>query len=197
MSEQDEQPAGPRRVGGKLLVATPQTGDYFRRSVVLVLQHDEDGAHGLVLNKQLSAPVSSVLPDWQGHTSEPQGLFSGGPVGTDTAMGLISVPAVEEVIGDSPLGTSMLFGGLGLLDLDAPPPVVLPELAGLRIFVGYAGWTEQQLDEELVHGAWYVVDLEANDAFDPDPDTLWRRVLARQRTTVALVATYTDHPDRN
>lgn len=186
-----------RRVGGQLLVATPLTGDYFRRAVILVLQHDDEGAHGLMLNKPMSAPVSAVLPEWQGHTSEPQGLFSGGPVGTDTAMGLISVPAVDELSGDAPLGTSMLFGGLGLVDLDTPPPVVLPELAALRIFVGYAGWTANQLDEELVHGAWYIADLEARDPFDDDPDTLWRRVLARQRTTVALVSTHTDHPDRN
>lgn len=188
---------GPSYVGGKLLVATALTGEFFHRAVVLVLQHDEDGAHGLVLNKPLDAPVSAVLPEWQGHTSEPQELFDGGPVGNDTAMGLISVPGVEELSGDSPLGTNLLFGGLGLVDLDAPPPVVLPELSALRIFVGYAGWTPNQLDEELVHGAWYVVEMEARDAFDPDPVTLWRRVLARQRDTVALVSTYTDHPEQN
>lgn len=182
---------------GRLLVATPLTGDFFERAVVLVVHHDEQGAHGFVLNKPMDAPVSAVLPDWQGHTSEPQSLFQGGPVGTDTAMGLISVPGVSETTGDAPLGTNLLFGGLGVLDLDAPPPVVLPELAALRIFVGYAGWSAGQLDEELVHGAWYQVDLEARDPFDPDPATLWRRVLARQRTSIALVSTYTDHPDRN
>lgn len=188
--------ADPGSVGGRLLVATPLTGDFFRRTVILVLHHDEEGAHGIVLNKPLDAPVSAVLPDWQDHVTAPHTLFQGGPVGMDTAMGVVSVPGAAGS-GDPPLGTSLLFGGLGLVDLDAPPALVVPEVSGLRIFVGYAGWSPGQLDGELVEGAWYVVDAEPRDPFQDDPDTLWRDVLARQRNSLSLVSTWTEHPEQN
>jgi putative transcriptional regulator len=181
-------------VTGRLLLATPLTGDFFRRTVVLVLHHDDDGAHGLVLNRPLDAAVSAVLPDWEVHVTPPHRLFQGGPVGMDTAMGLVSIPGGAA---EAPLGTSLLFGGLGLVDLDAPPALVVPELSGLRIYAGYSGWGAGQLDDELGAGAWYVVDVEPRDPFQPDTSNLWRSILARQRTSLALVSTHTDDPERN
>lgn len=180
---------------GRLLVATPLTGEPFTRTVVLVLHHDRDGAHGVVLNAPLDAPVDVVLPQWQEHVSEPAVLFSGGPVGTDTAMGLVSVPG--HTGGEPPLGIRLLFGGIGVLDLDAPAPLVVPEVAGLRIFVGYSGWGEGQLEAEIAQGAWYVVDREPRDAFGDHAGDLWREVLLRQRNSLSLVTTATDHPERN
>lgn len=182
---------------GRLLVATPLTGGFFESAVVLMLQHTGEGAHGLVLNIPMDASVSSVLPSWEGHTSAPSSLYRGGPVGLDTAMGLVRVPGLASAVIDPPLGTSPLFGGISLVDLDTPPPVVMAQVAALRIFVGYAGWTAGQLDSEIAAGAWYVVDLEPDDPFTPEPDLLWRRVLARQRDEVALMSSYTPHPERN
>lgn len=181
-------------VAGRLLVATPLTGEFFRRTVVLLLHHDEEGAHGLVLNRPLEAAVSAVLPDWEPHVTPPHLLFQGGPVGLDTAMGLVSIPGDGP---DAPLGTSRLFGSLGLVDLDAPPALVVPELSGLRVYAGYSGWGAGQLDDELTAGAWFVVDLEPRDPFQDDTSNLWRSVLARQRTSLALVSTHTDQPERN
>jgi putative transcriptional regulator len=181
-------------VAGRLLVATPLTGDFFRRTVVLVLHHDEEGAHGLVLNRPLDAAVSAVLPDWEPHVTPPPVLFQGGPVGLDTAMGLVGLPGDTA---EAPMGTSRLFGSLGLVDLDAPPALVVPEVTGLRIYAGYSGWAAGQLDDELEAGAWFVVDLEPRDPFLDDTGNLWRSVLARQRSSLALVSTHTDHPERN
>ena len=178
------------RTTGKLLVATPLTGDVFEHSVVLVLHHDDEGAHGLVLNQPLDATVDVVLPEWQPFVSEPGVLFRGGPVGSDTAMGLVSVPGHGPE--DAPLGTQLLFGGLGLVDLDAPAPLVVPELAAFRIFVGYAGWGAGQLDSELARGAWYVVSREPWDAFHDDTRDLWREVLLRQRSSLSMVTTFTE-----
>lgn len=185
----------PGSLAGQLLVATPRTGDFFARSVVLLLQHDEDGATGITLNKPLEAEVSAVLPEWQPHVTLPGVLFQGGPVALDTAMGLVSVPGGEAAHTET-LGISVLFGGLALVDLDAPPPVVVPEVAGLRIFVGYAGWAAGQLETELVDGAWYVLEREPRDPFHESGD-LWRDVLLRQRNSLSLVTTHTEHPDRN
>ncbi|MFX0537789.1 YqgE/AlgH family protein [Ornithinimicrobium sp. Y1847] len=182
-------------VTGKLLVATPLTGDVFERSVVLVLHHDEEGAHGLVLNQPLDATVDVVLPQWQPFVTDPGVLFKGGPVGTDTAMGLVSLPGHGQE--DAPLGTQVLFGGIGLVDLDAPAPLVVPELGAFRIFVGYSGWGAGQLDTEIAQGAWYVIPREPRDAFHDDTQDLWREILLRQRSSLSLVTTWTEDPELN
>ena len=179
---------------GKLLVATPQTGGkVFRRSVVLVLQHDEEGAQGVVLNHPLHASVSAVLPSWQEYVTHPSNVFQGGPVALDSALGLVTVPGDQQ----EPVGVRRLFGGLGLVDLDVPPQVVMPGVAGLRIFAGYAGWSDGQLEQEIREGGWYVVESEARDAFTSEPQTLWATVLRRQRGNLAFAATLPEDPTMN
>ena len=186
-------PTGP--VTGSLLVATPLTGEPFEEAVVLVLHHDDDGAHGVVLNDPLDAAVDVVLPQWQPFVTAPGVLFRGGPVGMDTAMGLVSVPGHEP--GDAPLGTHLLFGGIGLVDLDAPAPLVVPELGALRIFVGYAGWGAEQLEGEIRQGAWFVVPREPRDPFHGQTDALWREVLLRQRSALSYLTTWSGSPELN
>lgn len=182
-------------VSGDLLVASPLTGEPFERAVVLVLHHDEEGAHGLVLNQPMDAGVDVVLPEWQPFVTDPGVLFRGGPVGMDTAMGLVSVPGHDP--GDPPLGTQLLFGGIGLMDLDAPAPLVVPELGGFRVFVGYSGWGPGQLDTEIRQGAWYVLPREPRDPFHEDTEHLWREVLLRQRSAVSFATTWTPDADQN
>ena len=179
---------------GKLLVATPRTGGkVFRRSVVLVLQHDEDGAQGVVLNHPLGAPVSAVLPSWHDYVTHPSNVFQGGPVSLDSAMGLVTVPGDQQ----QPTGVRLLFRGIGLVDLDVPPLAVMPGVAGLRIFAGYAGWSAGQLEEEIRDGGWYVVESEARDAFTSEPQTLWSAVLRRQRGNLAFAASLPEDPTMN
>ncbi|WP_279672407.1 YqgE/AlgH family protein [Flexivirga meconopsidis] len=183
----------------RLLVAVPREqaevgdDDVFDRSVVLVLHHDDDGAHGLILNRPLTAEVDAVLPGWQEHVSRPDCVFQGGPVSLDTALGLASSPGDE----DEQLGIKRLFGGVCLIDLDAPPPVVMPSLAALRIYAGYAGWGPEQLESEIESGYWFVVDAEAYDPFSDDPDDLWEQVLRRQRSSMAFAASFPDDPELN
>ena len=86
----------------------------------------------------------------------PPVLFQGGPVATSSALGIVTVPGDEP----EPLGVKRLFGSIGLVDLDVPTPVVAAELAGMRIFAGYAGWEGGQLEGEIRRGDWYVVDAE-------------------------------------
>ncbi|MEO7446901.1 MAG: YqgE/AlgH family protein [Humibacillus sp.] len=180
---------------GRLLVATPAvSGEVFHRSVILVLHHDEGGAQGVVLNKPLTAEVDSVLPGWERVVTDPHVIFQGGPVSTDSALGLVTVPGD---VTEPPLGVKRLFGSIGLVDLDVPTPVVAAELAGLRIFAGYAGWDGGQLEGEIVRGDWYVVDAEGRDPFTPEPDALWRAVLRRQRDSLAYVASFPDDPTMN
>jgi putative transcriptional regulator len=182
-------------LAGRLLVATPKTGDVFDRSVVLVLGHSSEGAQGLILNKPLDAEVVAVLPEWQDHVVAPPQLYQGGPVGMDSAMGLAMLPEVGE--DEAVVGVQMSLDGIGLVDLDAPPEIVTHQVSAVRIFVGYAGWSPGQLEAEIEEGAWYVVSREDSDPFWADASGLWRHVLLRQRNTLSLLTTYTSHPDHN
>ena len=180
---------------GRLLVATPALGDpNFARTVVLVLDHDESGALGVVVNRPTTVPVGDVLPSWQPFTTDPSVLFHGGPVAVDSALGLAVLPGQGQA---EPLGWRRVVDGLGLIDLDAPPEMLAPDMADLRIFAGYAGWGTGQLEDELGEGAWYVLPCRAHDVFSLDPGSLWRAVLRRQGGELAMVSTYPDDPTLN
>lgn len=180
---------------GRLLVATPLLEDpAFRRTVVLLLDHTSaTGALGVVVNRPTGVDVLSVLPQWQAWASLPGRLFRGGPVGLDSALGLVSVPGDDP----DPLGVQRLVGAVGVLDLDAPPEVVAPGASGIRIFAGHAGWGAGQLEAEIAEGSWYVLEGEAGDAFSDDPEGLWSEVLRRQSGELALVASFPDDPTLN
>jgi putative transcriptional regulator len=179
---------------GRLLIATPDLADpNFSRTVVLVLQHDDDGALGVVVNRATPVPVGDVLPTWQKLTTSPQVLFQGGPVARDSALGLARVDRGTE----TPIGWRRLEGPVGLVDLDTPTELVSGGLEALRIFAGYAGWKAGQLEDEIETGSWYVVESLPGDAFVGDPTTLWRAVLRRQPGELALVSTWPDDPTMN
>ena len=114
-------------LSGSLLVATPQIEEgVFARSVVLLLHHDAEGAQGVVLNRPLDARVDAVLPDWQPHVTAPATLFEGGPVGLDSALGLVT--------GTTLLILSFTGGGAGGSQSATAPTQLLvgPGFAGLR-----------------------------------------------------------------
>lgn len=177
---------------GRLLVATPaiESGP-FLRSVVFVLDHDADGALGVIVNRPLDSDVDDVLPDWAGLVNAPVCLFDGGPVAMDSALAL-------GVIANQlpPLGWRQMAGRVGLVDLDGPLPGT-GELAGLRVFAGYAGWAPDQLEAELAEGAWLVVDAHDNDLMSPQPEALWREVLRRQEGDLRFWTTFPDDPSAN
>ena len=180
---------------GRLLVATPSLGDpNFARTVVLVLDHDDSGALGVVVNRPTVVAVADVLPSWQPFTTDPSVLFHGGPVAVDSALGLAVLPSQGPA---EPLGWRRVVDGLGLIDLDTPPEVLAADMADLRIFAGYSGWGTGQLEDELSEGAWFVVPSLAQDVFSLEPTSLWRTVLRRQGGELAMVSTYPDDPSLN
>jgi putative transcriptional regulator len=137
-------------LSGRLLVATPMLGDpNFTRTVILLLQHDDDGAMGVVINRPSARPVDDVLPDWAPLSTPPGVLFQGGPVALDSALGIGRVAAA----GAEPIGWRRLRGDVGLIDLDTPTELVAGVFSGLRIFAGYAGWGSDQLEGEIDEGA--------------------------------------------
>jgi putative transcriptional regulator len=177
---------------GRLLVATPTLYDpNFFRTVVLVLEHGDDGALGVVLNRPSETVVGETLPDWSSLTSLPQVVFVGGPVAPEAAIGL----AQAETGGVE--GWAPLFGHLGTVDLGRPP-LELPVLVqNLRVFAGHAGWSAGQLDGEVESGGWFVLDAAPDDIFTAEPGGLWAAVLRRQGGRLAMFATAPAHPSLN
>lgn len=191
---------------GRLLVATPALADpNFDRAVVLLLDHDEEGSLGVVLNRPTPVDVADILEGWGDLAGAPGVVFQGGPVSLDSALGVAVIPGEEGRTPGSgprpgrgePIGWRRVHGAIGLVDLDTPPELLAPALGSLRIFAGYAGWGPGQLEDELVEGAWYVVESEPGDVSSPDPERLWRAVLRRQRSELAMVATYPDDASLN
>ena len=167
---------------GRLLVAAPILGDPFHHSVVLILEHDESGTLGVVVNQPTTLDVGAVLPAWRDHLTGTPTLFQGGPVALDSALGLAAADSTDE-----PPGFRRVSGPLGIIDLDTPPDDLAPRLQALRIFAGYTGWAPDQLDGELEEGSWAVVEAgdPVLDAFLSDREELWSAVLRRAGGTLA------------
>ncbi|HET6794937.1 MAG TPA: YqgE/AlgH family protein [Acidimicrobiales bacterium] len=172
---------------GRLLVASPALVDpNFARTVILMLEHGDEGALGLVLNRPTDTTVADTLPTLKELAAPPAVIHVGGPVSPTAAICLGHLrPGASGGEGVEPL-----FDGLASVDVDAQPELLAAELDGVRVFAGYAGWGAGQLEGELEQGGWIVVDSAAGDVFDTRPDGLWRAVLRRQRPALAMLANF-------
>ena len=174
---------------GTLLVATPSLVDpNFRRTVVYVIDHRDEGTLGVVLNRPSEIAVHDVLPAWGDHASKPQAIFVGGPVEQKTALCLAALRAGEDVAALD--GLIKVRGPVALVDLDIEPEELMPRVRGLRVFAGYSGWSSGQLDEEIERDDWFVVPALPDDVLNPPGADLWGRVLRRQGMPLSLLATY-------
>ncbi len=182
---------------GRLLVATPaiESGPFIR-SVVFLLDHDGDGALGVIVNRPLDSEVDDVLPDWADLVNAPVCLFDGGPVAMDSALALGVIASPSDAQSAPPIGWRQMAGKVGLVDLEGPVPSH-GEFAGLRVFAGYAGWGPGQLEVEIEEGAWIVTDSRDDDLVSPQPETLWREVLRRQENDARFLTTFPDDPSVN
>jgi putative transcriptional regulator len=171
-------------VTGKLLVASPLIIEpVFFRTVVLLLDHTEEGAYGVVLNRPSAERVAEHLPEWATATADPGVIHLGGPV--DPAVGTALCPGNRGHAGPIP--------GISILDLEIPPD---ESATGVRIYAGYSGWGARQLENELAEGAWYLVDAAPDDPF-AEPADQWASVLRRQPGHLAMVANFPEDASLN
>jgi len=177
---------------GKLLLdAGELTGSFFAKTVVLICQHDAEGAFGLVLNrstdKKFGEVVSSALPE----TLKDEPLFLGGPV-QPTAMSYLHS---EAFLPDANIMTSLSLGHSldELVDLgDGYSPT-----RKLKTFAGYAGWAPGQLEGEMRRKAWITHPATLEIVFDPEPDRLWKKILRTKGWRYELLAQMPDDPSVN
>jgi putative transcriptional regulator len=181
---------------GSALVAAPGLQDpNFHRTVVLIIDHTASGTLGVVLNRPSEVSVCDVLPLWGPHATLPRALYVGGPVQRRAALCVAAVPAGVDA--EHTEGMIKVRGSLALIDLEADPELMAPQLRGLRVFAGYAGWGEGQLAGEISRGDWVVVPALADDVLAPPKTDLWSRILRRQGMPLALLATYPADPTQN
>ena len=169
---------------GKLLIAAPSLEDFFHRAVVLVIEHTDEGAMGVVLNRPSETPVVDVVERLSGLADPSDLVHLGGPVSPESVIALGKFEDPDEA-------ARIVVGRLGLVDPDQPDP----RLHDLRVYAGYAGWGPGQLDGELEAEAWIVADARPGDPFAGED--LWPVALQRKGGAYALLATMPADPSLN
>jgi putative transcriptional regulator len=175
---------------GHLLVAGPGLVDpNFWRTVVLVGEHSEEGALGVVLNRSSETPVAEALPELALLADDIGAVHVGGPVQPSAVVVLADFPDPDDA-------ESLVLETIGFLPSEVDP-VALGELRRARVYVGFSGWGPGQLDGELEEGSWIVEPALPEDVFTNDPDGLWSAVLRRKGGPFGVLASMPPDPSRN
>lgn len=183
------------RAGTLLLASTDLMEPTFRRSVIYVVEHNDGGTLGVVLNRPSETAVYNVLPQWTDLAAKPKTMFVGGPVKRDAALCLGTLRIGVDP--DGLAGLRHVAGRIVMIDLDADPESIAESVEGVRIFAGYSGWTIGQLDGEIERDDWIVLSALPSDVLVQPRVDLWSHVLRRQPMPLPLLATHPIDLDRN
>jgi putative transcriptional regulator len=174
---------------GQLLIASPTLLDpNFRRTVVLVTAHTDEGAMGLVLNRPTPASVHEAVPHLEHLVGDDEYVYLGGPVEISAVTALAELEGIEPAV--------EVFERVGFLPAELDDETARATRRA-RVFAGYAGWAEGQLEAELEESAWIVEPARADDVFSADPDALWSDVLGRKGGEYRLLALMPEDPSLN
>jgi len=166
---------------GKLLVASRNLGDpNFARSVVLLVHYQADGVVGLILNRRTNVPLSRALEGVKAAQERSDPVYIGGPVETPAVFALLQSPAKVE-------GAEHIFGKVYLISTKPLFEQTLTARVGpdlFHVYLGYAGWNQDQLRMEVELGSWFIFPADAKTVFNSDPDSLWPQMI--QKTELKL-----------
>ncbi len=176
---------------GCLLVASPALLDpNFRRAVVLVTEHTAEGAMGLVLNRPAPIAVADAVPHLARLVEDGAFVHVGGPVQRDAVVALAELDDLSRA-------AAVALDGIGFLPADADPDALAGSVGRVRVYAGYSGWGQGQLESELAESAWIVATAETEDVFTSEADELWTTVLRRKGGSYALLALMPPDPSLN
>jgi putative transcriptional regulator len=174
---------------GQLLIAAPALLDpNFLRTVVLLSEHTDEGALGLVLNRPSDVAVSAAVEELGELIGEDEPVYVGGPVEPSQVVVLAEFDEPDSA-------AALVFADVGFLTV--APEVGPTDIRRRRLYAGYAGWDAGQLEAELEQGAWIVEPPVSDDIFTDEPDELWRSVLHRKGGRYALIALMPVDPSVN
>jgi putative transcriptional regulator len=178
-------------LAGQLLLASPALQDpNFERTVVLIGVHSEEGAMGVVLNRPSAVTVGEAAPQLEEAVGESDPVYVGGPVQPS------SIVFLAEFLDPSPAGL-LVLGRIGFPAPDAELEQLSEATERVRVFAGFAGWGEGQLEAEIDQGDWIADQAQPEDVFTDDPQQLWSNVLTRKGGSYALVARMPQDPSVN
>jgi putative transcriptional regulator len=177
---------------GQLLIASPSIHDpNFRRTVVYMTEHGEEGAMGLVLNRAAETTVGEAVPDLAWLAEEDAVVHVGGPVAPQSVVVLAEFEEPEQ-------SALIVDSDLGFVPAEVEDTEALSETLGRRrVFAGHAGWGPGQLEAEMEEESWIVEPARREDVFTSDPEELWSQVLRRKGHEYALLSTMPMDPSLN
>lgn len=166
----------------KLLVASRDLADpNFTKTVILLVHDDDDKVLGLILNRRTDVTLSTALPALKATKGRADRIYTGGPVDASTVFAMLQSPAKVE-------GAPRIFDDVYLIltrTLLEQTIAARRDPGVFHIYLGYAGWTGDQLRREVELGAWFVFPADAATVFDSDPDTLWPRMIRKTEQKMA------------
>jgi len=177
---------------GRILISEPFLLDNcFKRSIILLTEHSDEGSIGFVLNKPVSIKLSEIMSDFPDMNTI---ISLGGPVQTNT---LHYVHTLGDIIPNSiKVIDNIYWGG----DFDAVKDLVVSgrlNMTNIRFFLGYSGWQSNQLEEELSENSWIVSDLVPDDIMVPMNKYFWNKTLIRMGSKYRMWANYPENPQMN
>lgn len=172
---------------GAILIAEPFMADpHFKRSVILLAEHEPEGSVGFILNKGLNMEVSDLLPDFPDFKAP---VYYGGPVATDT---IHYVHCLGNILDESMPIMSGIFWGGDFEKLKFLMKSGIVKNNDIRFFVGYSGWSHGQLDEEMNYGSWMKGQMDANYLFRNRTQSLWKSALENKGDAYSVIAQIKD-----
>ena len=167
---------------GKILIAKRDAPDStFAEAVVVVVRYSQGGTVGLMLNHRTEVPVSRALDPLKGAHGRSDPVYAGGPVELPNVLALLRANAMPE-------GAEHVTGKVYLVSTGAMLEKTLakrPDPADFRVYLGYCGWSPGQLENEISHGFWHVLNGSADIVFDSEPEALWSRLIERAEQRIA------------
>jgi putative transcriptional regulator len=187
MHTKTEQPAQ-----GKILISEPFLNDfYFKRSIVLLAEHSDEGSFGLILNKPTNLKFNEILKDFPEFDA---GVYLGGPVKTDS---LFFIHSLGEQIGKTlKIMDGIYWGG----DLDTISEMISTNRISsdqIRFYLGYSGWGPRQLDDELKEKSWVVASVKASQLLKSPPENMWKNIVSKLGDDYSLWVNYPPDPIMN
>jgi len=177
---------------GKLLISEPFMSDHqFRRTVVLLVEHNAQGSVGFVLNRPINAKLTELMEGIP-HIDAP--IFLGGPVGQDTLHFVHRWGT--EIFGTKRITEGLYWGG-DFAEITQKLALGIISNKDILFFVGYAGWSEGQLEEEIKQKSWIVAPLDIELMFQNSPENLWRNVLKSLGKEFQVMSNYPEDPRMN
>lgn len=177
---------------GRLLVSEPSLQDfYFRKSVILLAEHNNDGSFGLIINKPVDVKLNEVVNDFPDF---PARIFLGGPVKTDSLFFIHSCP--EKIANSMKILKGVYWGG----DIDQVHELIRNREIDpneIRFFIGYTGWAPQQLEMEMKKSSWVVSPATPDQLIKEHPDDLWASIMKSMGGEYPLWANFPNDPAWN